>query len=150
MRHTRESTKEMYEKVYELYKSGMERKEIAKQMGYNPQYISQIIVYMTGSSVKTATEEEIQQMIELRQQGKLIKEIAEIVGFSYGTVQKNLVKAGYRKYGNPKEEEVKSVYSDPEEFMNGTVTMQTRKPKVYDVTIKGKKYKDITELVGGI
>jgi DNA-binding CsgD family transcriptional regulator len=150
MRHTRETTKKMYEQVYELYKSGMERKEIAKQMGYNPQYISQIISYMNGSTQRTATEEEIQQMIELRQQGKTIKEISEIVGFSYGTVQKNLVKAGYKKYGVDRSVETPTVYSDPEEFVNGTVTMQTRKPQVHEVVIKGKKYQDITELVAGI
>ena len=150
MRHLKDSTKKLYDKVLAMHESGKNYKEIAEELGYNTQYISQIIVYMSGSSVKTATEEEIQQMIELRQQGKLIKEIAEIVGFSYGTVQKYLVKAGHRKYGNPKEEEVKSVYSDPEEFANGTVKMQTRVPKVHDVVIKGKKYKDITELVGGI
>lgn len=153
MKHTREATKELYKNVLAMHESGMDYKQIAKELDYNPNYISRIIVHLTGSSVTKSTQEDVEKMIELRKSGMSIKEIAKVVGFSQTTVQKQLVKAGYRTYGvlnPPHMKRPQIAYREPDEIVGVPYTMQTRKPKVYDVTIKGKKYKDVTELVGGI
>ena len=153
MKHTREATKALYNKVLAMHKSGMDYKQIAKELDYNPNYISRIIVYLTGSSVTKSTPEDVQKMIELRKSGMSIKDIAKAVGFSQTTVQKKLVKAGYRTYGvlNPPHiNQPQRVYREPDEIVGVPYTMQTRKPQVHEVVIKGKKYQDITELVAGI
>lgn len=93
------------------------------------------------------TDEDVKRMIELRKSGMTNKQIAKEIGCSEGFVQTYTQRAGL---GRPVEDEEPFVYTEPAEICGVPYTMATRKPQVHDVVIKGKKYKDITELVGGI
>lgn len=95
----------------------------------------------------TVTEEMKQQMIDMKEQGMSNKAIGEALGCSTSIVQRYLADAGYKRYKRVVHSET---YREPDEIVGVPYTMQTRKPQVYDITIKGKKYKDITEIVGGI
>lgn len=78
-----------------------------------------------------------------------ISKTSEVTGWSYSTCIRVLEEAGLykakkmpRKNINPDIE-----WDDTEEKLEG-LTYADREPKIYDVVINGKKFKDVTELYG--
>lgn len=88
---TREAQKQRASIILELYRSGMDRKEIATETGYSESTISNTL---KGQGRKEADEE---RAARLQEKGLSVREIAQKLGKSKTTVQRLLKAYGQRE-----------------------------------------------------
>lgn len=131
--------KDNYEKIYKMYLEGMNKKEIAKKVGYSEGYVDLLIRKMKGSSERRVmSDDDKKKVIKFRKEGKTIKEIATEVGFSMSAVQKCL----------KDHEEIKED-KQPEEMLASFATAD-KKPQTRVAYINGKRYRDVSEFYLGV
>lgn len=98
------------------------------------------------------TPEDNENIIAIYKARKTIKATSTITGWSKDTVIRVLTEAGlyWPKSANTYKKATDPVikWDDPNKRIEG-LTYQERTPKVYDVVVNGKRYKDVTELYGG-
>lgn len=136
---TRQSIKDMHEKVLQLRTEGFSNKEIADLTGYSKGTIS-VIFKRAGLEhrKRSLSDAEKERILELRAEGKTIQKIAEEIGFSFSVVQK------FIKASKEAEEEL-----DQEPEPEYIPPVQERKPEVKTVYINGKRYRDVTAFFTG-
>lgn len=134
---TRQSIKDMHEKVLQLRTDGFSNKEIADLTGYSEGTIG-VIFRKAGLERRKQplNDAEKKKIFELRAKGKTLQKIAEEIGFSYSAVQK-CIKASKE---TEEDQEPEPEYIPP---------VQERKPEVKTVYINGKKYRDVTAFFTG-
>lgn len=97
------------------------------------------------------TPQDNENIIAIFKARKTIRAVSTITGFSKDTVTRVLVEAGVYE---PKERNTTNKFKDHEikwDYECGRIDgldYQERVPRVTDVVVNGKKYKDVTELYG--
>lgn len=134
----RPATKEMHEKMYQMYKNGHDYHFIAEEFGYSADYVRQVIGKEKEPAPprKHLNDSDKQRIMELRGSGKKLREIAADIGISETTVQR------YAKECTDQEKE------DPEEDFKILMAPE-RKPQGKLVIVNGKRYRDVTDLFVG-
>lgn len=138
-KRTRQSIKDMHEKVLQLRTEGFSNKEIADMVECSKSTVFKILCNAGLTNQKRSlSDAEKERILELRAEGKTMQKIAEEIGFSFSAVQK-CIKAS-------KEAEEKLDQEPEPEYIP---PVQERKPEVKTVYINGKRYRDVTAFFTG-